>query len=140
MTDVADAAIAISLNLQVDKSRQLCLQTIVERDCKSDYLDALLDKLFLAADRKVAKYDADALQEDIEMHEKQLRLIQEDIDRVDLKHKAAYEEFANSNRRGEYKPTGQQEQERNNAILNKQRFEEEIRLRKEKLEKLRAKL
>lgn len=138
MSDLVDPAIAISLNFQVDKNRQLVLQSVIERDFPHEKLDGLLDKLFSAADRKIAKYDADALVEDIEMHEKQLRVIQEDIDRVDTKHKEAYE--TQIGRRGDFQLTTQQKQERANAMLTKQRFEEEIKLRYEKLEKLRAKL
>lgn len=138
MTDIP--AIGISLNFQVDKNRQLVLQSSIDRDCDSGQLDELLNKLFIASDKKVAYYDFLALQEDIEIHEKQLRVIQEDIDRVDAKHKEAYELHANSSRRGDFELPAQQKQERANAMLTKQRFEDEIRLRKEKLEKLRAKL
>jgi hypothetical protein len=137
MQEEKTVAIGISLNVQVDGNKQLALQTAIERDTDSKEIDAILDKLFVAVDRKRAQYEYEEIEKDIELHEKQLRNMAEDLDRVDEK---AKEEYANSNRRGEYKPSPQQKTARDNILLTKKRYEDEIAIRKEKLLKLKAKI
>ena len=135
MTEKA-VAIGISVNAQISKDKQIALQTAIERDCKPEELDAILDKLVKSLERKTVQYDIEALEADIADHEKHLRQMLEDIERVDEKQKEAY---ASHPRRGEYKPSAKEIADKANIEISKKRFVDEIAVRKLKVEKLKAK-
>jgi hypothetical protein len=140
MLEEKEPTIGISFNLQIDSKRQLVIQSLIERDRDYKDLDGLLDKLRIASDRIVAIYEIEAIKKDIKNHEIAIRNAGEDLARVDAKHKEAYEEHANSNRRTPFKLTAQQEGEKKNALLTIDKFKQAVDDRLEEIEKLRAKI
>ena len=131
MNDIT--AIGISFQIGLDTQRNLVFQTHVPYDISEEALNSLIDRLAKASDRKIAFYEIKKIESELEMMEKQYRQLLEDLERVDISHKEAYDK---SNTRGPFKLSDNQKKERQNVLISKARHEDEINLRKEKIERL----
>ncbi len=70
----AGRALGVSINAQVDQGRVIVFQTHVDADMSAEDLDALLDKLNVAADRQAAFYEIPGLQKAVRAEEDRLNL------------------------------------------------------------------
>jgi hypothetical protein len=104
-------SIGISYQIQTRQSRQLVLQSFVERDCKPEELNALLDKMRNAGERQMAWEKIDDLtlqlkQEYISAEQQQVR-IETDAARI--------KQDWNGRRRGDVQLTPSEKQKQQQA-------------------------
>lgn len=105
-------AIGISLNVQIDNKRTLCLQSHCDATASASELNDLLDKIGTAADRQQAKYELEGLEFQLAQNRKLYPRAVEDFAVVQERHD---KDWARRNRRGAVELTPQQEQEKRNA-------------------------
>lgn len=117
------AALGFSYSITLDDKRSLVLQTHLPLDCAYGDLAGALDKMAHAADRQQARYHVKALKKSLAMQSKQLRRVTEDLARQDDINQAA---FKRANKKGEYRLTDTQEVQRNNVLVTRERFREEV--------------
>lgn len=124
MSDVSkEPGIGFSYSYQIDDKRSVVFQTFVPQDCAPAVFNTLLDKMGEAVDRQAARYSVKALKKNLAMQEKQLRRVTEDLKQVD---DMALAKWQQSNKRGDYKRTNEQEVHRKNVVTTQERFKEEI--------------
>lgn len=115
-------AIGLSVSEQIG-SRSIVLQTHVAGDCAPDELNVVLDRLLKAADRQKLFYETKEelfkLRLNLDNHELQLTQMLDDLGRVDKEQQLRWEE---SNRKGPYKASATERQQRGNITKNIEAF------------------
>jgi len=101
----ADIALGVSFTFALDERRSIGVQTHVIRDCEPRELDALFDKITVALDRVGAKYQLRELKLLHKQRTKALADMMEDSARTK---DGWIKRWTDSNRRGEWKPDGNQ--------------------------------
>lgn len=79
----AAPAIGASITMNLGGDRQIVLQTFYDRDAPIDETNAMLDRLFIVADRQKARYELYDLRDELTKHEKTLAQFEEDLSRVE---------------------------------------------------------
>lgn len=99
-------ALGFSITANIHGSAQIVAQSFVAFDADDATINAALDKVMLAIDRQQAKYQVKDLRRKLEQEDMALRAQIEKV--ADFQNAAAAEHNA-SGRRGEFKPSKQQE-------------------------------
>lgn len=134
---VADPALGLSINVQVDGNRQLAIQTFVSRDGPAAELNTALDKIMKAVDRQVARYMLLSLKKELAQHEKALKDQLEDTERV----KAEYEQrWEDSGKRGPLKLDAKEKAAMSNIEVSKQKYQAGITDIKARIAETEAKI
>ena len=136
-TDAGTPALGLSLQVQLDKSRVLVLQSHVERECSDEDLNATLDKWARASDRQAARYELETERAELVLVERQYRQLADDLQRVDESHQKLH---IQSGRKGPFKPNEKERQERMNVTTTQKRFHDDIEARKQRIAVLEAKV
>lgn len=140
-------AIGFQLHYQLDDGRQLSFSSCVDAECNPSVLNAQLDKLVNAAERQQARVKIPRLRKELERLSAAHTRAAEDMFRLDEEaaraDKAWRDGFTASGRRGEFKLSPQQLNDRNNRDASRKNAEEtfkryaaEIAMRKEELAEL----
>lgn len=116
-------AIGLSVSETIGQ-RSIVLQTHIAGDCKPEELDAKLDQLLKAADRQKLYYETREelfkLKANLDHHEIQLQSMTDDIVRVDAEMKQRWDD---AGRKGPYKPSPSERQQRGNIVKNIESFQ-----------------
>jgi hypothetical protein len=140
-------AIGFSVQYQLDDGRNLAFSSCIDAECDPALLNAALDKLVDAAERQQARVKVPKLRKELERMEAGHQRAMEDMFRLDqeaeLANTAWKNRFNGEGRRGEYKMSAAQLNEKNkrdadrtNAEITFKRYQEEIALRKAELEEM----
>jgi hypothetical protein len=121
-------SIGISYQIQTRQSRQLVLQSFVERDCKPEELDALLDKMRAAGDRQISWEKIDDLQ--LALKQEYINAQNQQV-RIDTEDAAVKRDW--KNRRGEVVLTDHQQKKQREAYETAEGIKSRIRDIKEAL-------
>ena len=116
-------ALGLSVSVNLSEKHAITMQTHCDQAASAEHIDALLDKMVGRADRLVSRYRVRELRKQLAMQEMQFKHMVEDLARIDAAHANAWKA---SNKKGPFQRSNQQEAERNNAIMTRQRFEEVI--------------
>jgi hypothetical protein len=110
-------SIGISLQVPLANARQMVLQSFVERECQLPVLNALLDKLRLAADRQNAIAQREQAEKMLQEQEKQAR---DHMMRMAQAEANAERLWTNGGRKGEMRLSAKEEEEKRKAYQNAQ--------------------
>lgn len=118
-------ALGISVQFPLDdKGKMLVFQTHLDREETTDHdLNTTLDKLVKAGNRQQAMMDLPVLEQKLIIHSGALENMTKSLDRIDEQHKADYER---GNRRGEFKRSTTQENDRTNVLTSIDRGKQDI--------------
>ena len=116
-------SIGISFQCALHGQRQLVLQSFIDRDCSTEQLDGLLDKLRDACERQYAWGQVEQIKLDLKREHAQAAQQQVNIERADeqLKH-----DWNQSNRKGDLRLTQQQVQQQRQAYDNLEAIKKRI--------------
>lgn len=125
MADDTKPAIGLSMNVQLDKAgqRTIVFQTHVPQDASEGEINALFDLAFRTTRRQEHRYFVVEMTEQLKLREKELKFAKADIARLDAK---AAQDWVSSGKTGTPKFRGNEETQRNNALVNIRRLEAEI--------------
>lgn len=140
-------AIGFQVQYQLDDGRALAFSSCLDAECTATQLNAALDKLVQAGERQQAKIKLPRLRKDVERLMRQHERAKEDMFRLDsekeLSEKTWEAQYRNTGKRGEFKLSPAQINERNkrnadrdNAETTYRRMEEEIKFRLDEIEEL----
>ena len=107
-------ALGISVNAQVDAGRQIVFQTHIDVDTSQEDLDALLDKLNVAADRQVAFYEIPVLEKELQHLDLQEYTFKNNLQNMDAN--LAAKQAASTGRRSDVKLSAQEEIQKRQAM------------------------
>lgn len=114
-------AVAFSLSVNLSDKHAITMQTHTAADATNK--NDVVDELTSIADRLIARYSLKAMRKNLTLQETQLKNLIANIGRIDAAHRTAYDA---TGKRGEFKLSKHQQQERDNAIETRKRFEELI--------------
>lgn len=117
-------ALGISVQAQVDNGRQIVLQTHVDANAPKEEIDALLDKLNMAADRQAAFYEIPQLQKAVRLEHDRLHLFETNY--AQIEERKALKDQANGQRRRNPQEDAKEAVEKTNATNNLSRQKEII--------------
>ena len=129
-------AVMVSYDLQIAEGRIIRFNTGIAQSAPAAEWNKLLDKMTSAADRLEARHLLEQTEQRLKLEEKTYIAQQEDFVRLDAEQQAAYEK---TGRRGEFKLTGAQLKDRENAETSIKRRAEMIKDMRDHLAKLKAK-
>ena len=132
--DEKATALAVTLTMPVGDG-SLVMQTYLARDDKLSTYNALLDKMDAAMRRQSAKRELEVNEANLAIEEKTLAQLKEDFNAIEPRSIAAHE---SSGRKGQWKLSPQEAQQKSGAMTNIQRYVDAIKKRKDDMARLRA--
>lgn len=133
-----EPAIGISIQVDVAKGRAMVFQTHIGRDVSLAELNALLDRMNVAADRQLAIYELEAL--DFQLRHDQRILEQCTTDFFAIEARVQHEWNNDPRRRGSLKLTAKEEQEKKNAESMIARMKAQIAATEQKIKDYTVKI
>ena len=133
--DEKEIAAQVTMTAQTSSNRSIVMQTYLPRDAALGMYHGVLDKMSTAIDRQEAKANLEGLEAEQALEEKTLKAMEEDYLAVPARARAAWQA---SGRKGEYKPSPQEQAQKGQAEQGIKRFRESIEKRKGAIAKCRA--
>lgn len=140
MTEVVPVApvIGISISTELPGKRSLVFQTHVDQNMPKKDMDALVDKVQDVADRQFSRYLIEAIEAELEQHEKMAEDQVQRIAQVESNIQMKSSELAQNGRRNGYKPSPKEEIEKQQAHMNLEETRKRIALIRGKLQEHQA--
>src|SRR6516162_3136886 len=125
MTD--EAALGISLNIDVGRGKNFVLQTHVPRDGQNGMWNDTLDRMMEAAQRQVARCSLPDLKAQWELRKLRLSQMETDFIGLNMREESLAAEWNKDNRRrGPWKRPHQEQTHRDEMVVNIARVKQEI--------------
>ena len=130
-------ALGISINAQVSPTRQITMQSFVDRDASGDEINGLLDKMNTSLDRQAAYYEIDEELKRLEVDKNVLTNITRRLAEVEdnIRLKAA----ASGERRNPLKLSSQEEMQKKQANDSLEEAKKRVREGEARIAELRKK-
>lgn len=138
MSDVEQVpTIGISVSRELPGKQNLVLQSLIDRDCPSDKLDAILDKMRIASDRQFAFGAIVQLKLQLEQEEKMAADHAMRMAQVDENMKAKWNA---SGRKGDLRLTDKEQQDQRQAYAHAEESKKRIAKVKAEIAEFQAKI
>lgn len=132
--DSKDIAVGVALAVGLGEGKQITFQTYYAQNLSVDEQNALLDRLVTAGDRLKARADLRAFEVDLEKREATQKALAEDLLRLRSQNEARW---TASGRKGDYKPSQQEQAAEQNAETQLKRHRDGIDALKRAIEEAR---
>lgn len=130
--------IGISLQTTIADGRTIVFQTHIVRDTPDAEIDQLLDKLYRAVDRQMAKRELELVKFEVADSEKSIKRLTENLGKLDERSRDAH---YNSGRKGDWEPEklpAQERANRNAVVVGLDKEMTALNRNKERLARLEA--
>lgn len=112
-------ALGISVKSVVNGTMEVVFQSHFERDTPAEEINPFIDKLLGVVERQDNKFKLATYRDQLRQHESQINNLKQDLANVDRR---VEQEWESGGRRGAFKRTPKQEQERMNALQVFERY------------------
>lgn len=129
-----DIAVGVALAVSLGEGKQITFQTYYAQGVTIEEQNRLLDRLVSAGDRLKAKADIRAFEADLEKREATQKALAEDLIRLRSQNEARW---SASGRKGDYKPSQQEQAAEQNAETQLKRHRDGIESLKKAIEEAR---